>query len=115
MLILPLIVKSAVDILRYPNKTLSEIRSDIEDIIPCIMGNSISLPSWVPDQGTRVNSARRQPLSCPRGTFIFGDVDDRLSGMRKCHLQLELVSFLVSNVNRKTLRIHVHVHTHVYM
>ena len=81
------------------------------------MGNSISLPSWVPDQGTRINSARGQPSSCPRGTFIFGDVDDRLSGMRKYHLQLELVSLSVLNVIRKALRIHVHVHvhTHVYM
>ena len=94
VIILPLIVKYAIDILRYTNKTLSEIRSDIEDIIPWIMGNSISLPSWVPDQGTRINSARGQPLSCPRGTFIFGDVDGRLSGMRKCHLQL--VSIIIS-------------------
>ena len=107
--ILPLIVKSAIDILRYPNKALSEIRSDIEDIIPWIMGNSISLPPWVPDQGTRINSTRGQPLSYPCGTFIFGDVDGRLSGMRKCHLQLELVPLLVLNVNRKTLRILVHV------
>ena len=99
---LPLIVIFGTDILRYPNKTLSEIRSDIEDMIAWIMGNSISLQSWVPDQGTRINSARGQLLSCPRGTFVFGDVDGRLSGMRKCHLQL--VSLLVSNVNRKVLR-----------
>ena len=87
--ILPLIVKSAVDILRYPNETQSEISSDIEVVIPCIMGNSISLPPWVPDQGTRINSVRGQLSSCPCGTFILRDVDGRLSGMRKHHLHVQ--------------------------
>jgi hypothetical protein len=84
--ILPLIVKSAVDVLRYPNPALSKVGSDIEMVISCIVGNSISLLSRVPDQGARINSGGEQPSSCPRGSFILGDVDGRLSRMRKHHL-----------------------------
>ena len=87
-LILPLIVKSSVDIFRDPNPALPIIRSDIEVVIGSIVGNSISLPSRVPDQGARINSVREQLSSCPRDTFILGDVDGRLSSMRKHNLQL---------------------------
>ena len=87
VLILPLIIKSSVDVFRNPNPAPSIIRSDIEVVIGSIVGNSISLPSWVPDQGARINSARGQLSSCPRGTFISGDVDGRLSSMRKYNLR----------------------------
>ena len=86
--ILPLIVESTVDIFRYLNHGRSIIRSDIEVVIRWIVGNSISLPTWVPDQGARINSVGEQLLSCPPGTFILGDVDRWSSGMRKYDLQL---------------------------
>ena len=58
--ILPLIVKSTADIFRHPNHGRSIIRSDIEVVIRWIVGNSISLPTWVPDQGARINSVGGQ-------------------------------------------------------
>ena len=73
--ILPLIVKSTVDIFRYLNPALSIVLCDIEVVVGSIMGNGVSLPSWVPDQGAGINSVGEQLPSCPRGTFILGDID----------------------------------------
>ena len=86
--VLPLIVKSTVDIFRNPNPARSIIRSDVDVVTGSVMGNSISLQPWVPDQGARVNSVGEQTSSYPRGTFISGDIDDRLRSVRKHNLKL---------------------------
>ena len=85
---LPLIVKSAVDVTSNLNPTLSKISCDIEVVIASVVGNSISLLSWVPDKGVRINSVGKQVSSYPCGTFILGDVHGRSRGVSKHHLQL---------------------------
>ena len=85
---LPLIVKSAVNVTSNLNPALSKIICDIEVIIGSVVGNSISLLSWVPDQGARINSVGKQASSCPRGTFVSRNVDGWLGGVSKHNLQL---------------------------
>ena len=89
IIFLPLIVKSAVDVTSNLNPALSKIICDIEVTIGSVVGNSISLLSWVPDQGVRINSVGKQVSSCPCGTFILGYVDGRLGGVSKDHLKLQ--------------------------